>query len=98
MFAFDHVIREMDAELKREWQPGAFNWADKHMGDKHKKAIDRFDAVFTECIKRFDFPTIQAEAEIYKSEMLEILRAYKTAKQIDETESFLNSLEKELYN
>ena len=92
MIPFTAIMREIDAELKTEWQGGAFAWADRNFGNIHANSVDRFDRAISECTERCDWVSLRAEAEVYKSAMLQILRDFKASKKINEQESFLESL------
>ncbi len=93
MIEFTKIIRQIDAELKPEWQPDAFKWADKTLGMAHDNAVNRFENAILECGKRYDWVSLQKEADIYKADILRILRAYKKIKQVNEQQSFFESLE-----
>ena len=89
------IINEIDSELKPEWQPGAFKWADETQGDIHIKAIDRFEKALLKFNETFNAIELQHEAEIYKRDIIKILKAYKEYKKLDEQISFLESLKTE---
>ena len=95
MFEFSKMIAEIDAELKPQWQPGAFAWADIHMGEGryHANHVDRFDKAITECSARCDWVNLEKAAVVYKDDMLRLLKQYKKFKQIDEQMHLFSLLE-----
>jgi hypothetical protein len=92
MFEFTKMIREIDAELKPEFQAGAFAWADQNMSGAHARAVERFEHATQACTERCDWVSLEKEGGIYKDGILKILRAYKASRQIDDQASFLESL------
>lgn len=86
------LVREIEAELKREWQGEAFKWADEKMHNAHAEAVDRFDRAILQCTARSDWVSLKAEGDIFKESILKIFRAYKREKAINESTSFLDSL------
>jgi hypothetical protein len=86
------LISSMHAELSPEYQLGAIQWADKHMHNAWTKAEERFTEAIDIARKKNDPDYLEAEAYIYKQEMLNIYSAYRRLKNINEKESFIKFL------
>ena len=93
MIEFSKIIREIDNELQPQWQLGAFRWADEKMDNLFTKAVNRFESAIVACEARYDWVSLQKEADFYKSEILRALKAFKEFKKIDEQTDFFKSLE-----
>lgn len=91
MINFTKITQKIDSELRPEWQPGAFAWADEHMADAHKRAVDRMENAMVECGKRSDWTSLQIEAELYCAEMLKIFKAFKAAKSLSEFDALFKN-------
>lgn len=89
---YSEIIREIEAEIKTQYLGGAIRWADAKYDGAWSKAIDRFDAALTIAIERKDYRTAEIEGAYYRATVLDLIRKYKTAKNMDDADSFLGSL------
>ena len=89
---FSQVIAAIEAEIEPSYMPGAIRWCDENMGGAWSNAIDRFEKALLMAIERNDYVLAQSEGEFYKLTILKLLKQYKEHKHLDETSSFLNSL------
>jgi hypothetical protein len=86
------LIDEIENELVMEGWPEAIVWVDKHYSNAWSIAIDRFDNALVKFKDTKNWNEVQVEGQIYKLALIELLRRYKSAKGIDDTEAFLDSL------
>lgn len=89
---FLEIIGAIEAQLSTEYLPGAIKWADETHSNAWSNALDRFDKALTIAIERQDFGLAKVEGEFYKTTILDLISSYKRHKNMDETQSFLDSM------
>lgn len=89
-YGFSEAIKEIDAELSAEWQPGAFAWIDKHHGGAWISATNRMDAALIDPNGKYK---LSAEAKIYSKEVVRLLRLYKKEMKINEDANFISAIQ-----
>lgn len=89
---FLELINTIESELKQEYVGGAIKWCDEKFDNAWSKALDRFDKALAIAIDRQEYALAKMEGEFYKATILDLLRKFKTAKQIKDSDAFLESL------
>jgi hypothetical protein len=91
-FGFAELIGTIESEIETIYMPGAIKWCDEQYSGAWSNALDRFDKALQLAIERKDFTWAKSEGEFYKLTILKLLRKYKEHKCLDNTQTFLNSL------
>lgn len=89
---FTKLLNLIHAELAAEYIPTAIRWCDHKFDNAWSKAIDRFDSALSVAIARGDYQLAKVEGGFYKATLLDLIRKFKTAHQMKETESFLAAI------
>lgn len=86
------TIRTIEAEICMEYSSRAINWVDKNLNNAWSNAIDRYERILVLVYERHEYTLLKAESEFYRKTVLDLLRKYKEAKRIDDSEAFLQTL------
>lgn len=92
------IIAEIEHEIETQYLGGAIAWADEQYANGFSQAIDRFDNALLEFIKNKNESFIRSEGAIYKQRCLSYIREYKKAKNFDEVQNTLRSIDALLEN
>lgn len=91
---FSQLIWDIESELQMEYWPGAIKWADENHNNAWSNALETFDKALSEAQITKDMGHLKRMADLYKKTILILLSWYKKAKAVNDTESFLDALEK----
>lgn len=86
------IMNSIEAEIQTEYLGDAIRWCDDTMNGAWSQAIDRYESALTRAINQGTFDLAKHEGEFYLQTVLGLIKKYKEHKNIDEKESFLNSI------